>query len=271
MSSQPLLWLSLGGFLMALLALSGSLVVWLEPECLRRLLPGLVGVASGSLIGGALFHMIPVAFHHTPSTSSSGGPMTWVALGFVMFLGIELMLRGLPGEPRVDPQVPLILLGDGMHNLLGGLSVGTAFLLDPAAGVAAWIAAAAHEIPQELGDFGVLVDGGLNTRRALAANFASALTFPLGALASLWAPDHLPLPALVSIGAGSFLYLAAVDLLPDVVRAQARRARLTGVASVVAGILLMGAIPHSHPPHGDNHNEPSSELTCKKINNKNFS
>ena len=179
------------------------------------LLP-LVAFAAGSLIGGALFHMIPASLTRMPAMTS----LCWVAVGFLLFFGLEQFLHWhhchrAAAECR-QPLTYLILVGDGLHNFLGGLSIAGVFLMDVRLGIAAWIAAAAHEIPQELGDFAVLVHGGWKKRSALLFNFASGLTFLIGGLVAYVASRHIAVDWLVPLAAGNFLYIGASDLVPEV-------------------------------------------------------
>jgi zinc and cadmium transporter len=129
----------------------------------------------------------------------------------------------------------LILVGDALHNLLGGLGVGAAFIADPAVGVTAWVAAAAHEVPQELGDFGVLVHGGWPRRKALAYNFLSGLTFLLGGLVAYGVSGRVDVSVLLPFAAGNFLYIGASDLVPEISRHGDLRVNLASLASFVAG------------------------------------
>lgn len=109
------------------------------------------------------------------------------------------------------PLTYLILIGDGLHNFLGGLAIAGVFLMDHRLGIAAWLAAAAHEVPQELGDFGVLVHGGWDKRKALLFNLLSGLTFPLGGVVAYAASRELDVRWLVPLAAGNFLYIGASD------------------------------------------------------------
>src|SRR3970282_1962664 len=157
---DPLAWIVAGALLMSVIALAGSLTTLMSPETLKRLLLPLVALAAGSLIGGAFFHMI------TEGTRSLA-PLTaaaWLVGGFSVFLAIEQFLdwhhcHGEGAREGRKPVTYLILIGDAVHNFVGGLAVASTFLVSPSAGVTAWIAAAAHEVPQEFGVFGVLVHG----------------------------------------------------------------------------------------------------------------
>lgn len=238
----PFLWILLGGLAMSALALVGSVTLFLRPETLQRLLLPLVSFAAGSLIGGALFHMIPAALEVLP-------PMTafrWVAVGFLVFFAFEQLLhlhhyhRGV-AEGR-QPLTYLVLIGDGLHNFLGGLSIAGVFLVDVQLGIAAWIAAAAHEVPQELGDFGVLVHGGWSRRSALLFNLLSGLTFLVGGLTAYAASLRFDVSFLVPLAAGNFLYIGASDLVPEVNKAHTVRASLMHLAVFAAGLGLLWAI-----------------------------
>lgn len=135
-------------------------------------------------------------------------------------------------------------MADGVHNLLGGLAIGAIFLVDIRAGIAAWIAAALHEIPQEIGDFGAIVHAGYSRLRALFYNFLSALTFPLGGVIAYVIGQSISVHFLVALGAGNFLYIAGADLIPEVKRAE--KLRETGIRFVffVLGVSLLFAAAH---------------------------
>mmetsp|Transcript_34386 Transcript_34386/g.72447 ORF Transcript_34386/g.72447 Transcript_34386/m.72447 type:complete len:245 (-) Transcript_34386:380-1114(-) len=127
--------------------------------------------------------------------------------------------QGAQSETYVHPNPPLswlILLADGLHNLIGGMFVGAAFIDSIELGLSAWLAAAAHEVPQEIGDFAILIHGGWSKRKALLLNFISALTFPLGGLIAYAASKSLNVTFLIPFAAGNFLYIGASDLIPEV-------------------------------------------------------
>ena len=237
--------LLVGSGLMALLALVGGLTLLLPKRRLQRLLLPLVALAAGSLLGGALFHMIPEGFAALPPRRAGG----WVAAGFSAFLALEQLLQwhhshrnGGRQASITEPLPALILLGDGLHNLTCGMGVASTYLLHPAAGVAAWLAAAAHEVPQELGDFGVLVHSGWPPRRALLWNALSGLTFPAGALLAWGLRDTTHLAPLVLFAAGNFLYVAASDLVPEIKTRLSLPEALTGLGWFAAGLLLLALL-----------------------------
>lgn len=231
-----LAWILAGGLAMSALAMVGGLTSLLRPKTLERLLLPLVALSAGTLLGGAFFHMLPEALPAGPPLRGA----LWLVLGFSSFLLLEQALHwhhshhAPRGAPR--PVTYLVLVGDGVHNFLGGLGVASTYLLSPEAGAMAWLAAAAHEVPQELGDFGVLVHGGWSRRRALLWNLASALTFPVGALVAYGASLRFDVAGLVLFGAGNFVYIAASDLIPEI-KAEAGPAR-AALASATFGLGL---------------------------------
>jgi zinc and cadmium transporter len=234
-----LAWIIVGGLLMSAIALVGSLTVVLKPATLEKILLPLVALAAGTLLGGAFFHMIPEGSSALEPLSAAA----WLVGGFAVFLAMEQFLHwhhshGTAPSGR-KPVTYLILIGDAVHNFLGGLGIASTFLLDPRAGIIAWFAAAAHEIPQELGDFGVLVHGGWPKRRALTWNFISALTFPLGALLAYLAAQRFDVAGLVLFGAGNFIYIAASDLIPEIKSQASLRAAISHFACFAAGLMLM--------------------------------
>ena len=207
------------GMLMSLIALVGGLFLFLPESFLNRWLKPLVAFAAGSLVGGAFFHMLP---HALSGFDSAHKALLWVGVGYAGFFALDLVLEwrhgGRPGSSGVRPVGPLLLIADGVHNLLGGLAIGAIFMTDIKAALAAWVAAALHEIPQEVGDFGAIVQAGYSRGRALLYNLLSALTFPLGGLVAYAVDRSFDVHIFVALGAGNFIYIASADLIPEIKR-----------------------------------------------------
>ena len=224
------------GVLMALISQVGVVTLAIPEQRLRHVLPLLVALASGSLIGGALFHMLPEAVE----TMGNSLPVyLWVAAGFITFLVLEQLLmwhhcHKAPSE-HTRPVGYLILVADGLHNLIGGIAIGALFIADFRLGVTAWSAAAVHEIPQELGDFGVLVHGGWSKRKALIYNLLSGLTFLAGGLVAYAISEGVSVDFLIPFAAGNFLYIGAADLIPEFKEAHDGRPNIAGTFSWILG------------------------------------
>jgi len=236
------LWILLGGILMSAIALVGSVTLVLSDSTLKKLLLPLVAFAAGSLIGGALFHMLPTSLHSMAALTA----LSWVAIGFLIFFALEQFLHWhhchRASAECKKPLTHLILIGDGIHNFLGGVSIAGVFLVDTRLGIAAWIAAAAHEIPQELGDFAVLIHGGWKKRTALIFNLLSGLTFLVGGLVTYAASFKIDVQWLVPLAAGNFLYIGASDLVPEVNKARSLAASLLHFAVFTAGLGFLWAL-----------------------------
>ena len=236
-------WIVLGGVVMSAIALVGSVTLLLSEATLRRLIMPLVAFAAGSLLGGAFFHMLPAALE---GSTPPAVVFLWTMLGFGTFFAIEQLLHWHHCHRATSdckkPLTYLILLGDALHNLLGGIGVAVVFLLDARLGIAAWIAAAAHEVPQELGDFGVLIHGGWKRGSALLLNLCSGLTFLLGGVVAYFASGVIDVALLVPFAAGNFIYIGASDLVPEVNKHLDPRANVVHFAGFVAGVTLLWGI-----------------------------
>jgi len=233
---STLAWILASGVLMSLLALSGSLTLLLPQRLFNRLVLPLVALAAGSLLGGALFHMLPESVDALGNDIAVYG---WLATGIVVFLVLEQFLHWHHCHRPVGEHRPvgyLILIADGLHNFIGGLAVGSAFVLDVRLGLVTWLVAAAHEVPQELGDFGILVHSGWSRQLALTYNVASALTFLVGGLAAYTLAGRVDVTLLVPFAAGNFIYIAAADLLPQITTQERLREKAAHTASFIVGL-----------------------------------
>ena len=239
-----LTWITVGGVAMSLLALSGSLTLLLPERTFDRVVPLLVALAAGTLIGGALLHMLPEAVN---AMGNELEVYLWLVGGFLSFFVLEQFLHWHHCHRAVAEHGPLgylILVADGAHNFIGGLAVAGAFLVDIRVGVVTWIAAAAHEVPQELGDFGILIHAGWSKARALLFNFLSALTFLLGGWVAYALAGRFEVTWLLPFAAGNFVYIAAADLIPELTGypEAARKALLSGMFALGLGLLVVVAV-----------------------------
>lgn len=240
---EALWWIVGSSLLMSVIALIGSVTLLFPEAVLQRLMLPLVAFAAGSLIGGALLHMVPVSLAHG---DSHGATFLLVLAGFSVFFALEQFLHWhhchRASASCKEPLSYLILIGDGLHNFLGGLAVASTFLVDIRLGIMTWLAAAAHEVPQELGDFAVLVHGGWGKSKALVYNFLSGLTFLAGGLLTYALSGRIDVSFLVPFAAGNFLYIGAADLVPEVNRHESAAANFAHFGAFVLGVLVILAI-----------------------------
>jgi len=237
---NTLAWIVGSSLVMSAIALVGSVTLFLKKETLDRILLPLVAFAAGSMIGGAFLHMIPAGITKFGNTTSF---YVWILAGFSVFFALEQLLhwhhchRASANCKR--PLTYLILIGDGLHNFIGGLAIASTFIADIHLGIMAWLAAAAHEIPQELGDFGVLIHGGMEYRKALIFNMLSALTFLLGGLVTYVASFNFDVSFLIPFAAGNFLYIGASDLVPEVKEHGSLNVNIKNFLAFISGLVLM--------------------------------
>ncbi|MEW6777734.1 MAG: ZIP family metal transporter [Bdellovibrionota bacterium] len=243
---SPLEWIVASSILMAAISLTGAGALVVGELTLRRLILPLVAFSAGTLLGGTLFHLIPESIETLGNRISV---YIVCAAGFTAFFCLAQFLHWhhchATQEEHSDHKHPvsyLILLADGLHNLLDGMAIAGSFLADERVGLAALLAAAAHEIPQELGDFGVLLHAGWSKSKALFFNLLSSLTFLVGALIVYWLARGIDTAWLLPFAAGNFLYIAAADLVPEVRRHPEIKTNVVHFLCFAGGLALMLAV-----------------------------
>jgi len=234
-----LAWIIIFSLLGSVGALLGAALVLTLPEKLRKfLVANLVSYATGTLLGAVFLGLIPKALEK----SSSPGILVWLLVGILFFFVMEkLILWRHCHLPECDVHAsagPLLLIGDGFHNFTDGVIIAGAFLLSLPLGIATGLAVIAHEIPQELGDFAILLDSGYSRGRALFYNTLSALATLPGALLGYYFLAHMMqmVPQILLVGAASFLYIALVDLTPYLHRRFGLADSLLQFGLILAGI-----------------------------------
>lgn len=226
-------------------ALAGAALLLLFPESVRkRLLPMLLSFAVGTLLGGAFLGLIPKGLERTEPLAF----MTTLLAGFVAFFALEKLLlkrHSLAHEPAgTGVAGPLILIGDAFHNFVDGIVIAAAFLTSTELGITVALAVIAHEIPQEIGEFAILLENGYSRTRALLLNALSAIaTLPGAILAYFWLGQFQELvPHMLAISAASFIYVAAVDLVPSLHKKTSRGSSARQLVLLCAGMATIGAI-----------------------------
>jgi len=250
-----LLFSLLGGVLSVMVAASFLLL----PEAVRKkLVPHLVSFAIGSLLGAAFLGLMPHALLGAGAEDTHDIFLA-VLIGLLGFFLLEKLVlwrhchsdhceAHMPHDHDKSPDAAgwMILLGDGMHNLVDGVLIAAAFMTDIHLGIVTALAIAAHEIPQEVGGFVVLLHSGFSRARALLFNVLASLTTVVGALLAYWslADAQGILPYVLAVAASSFIYIAVADLIPSLHKRTEASATFAQVALIAAGVSLI-FITHS--------------------------
>ncbi len=227
-------------FLISALSVFAALVLAYNPQLLKKVVFHLVGLSTGTLLGGAFFHLLPEALE-----TQSFDSVSVVVLGaFALFFLIEKLLHWHhchDGDCTVHAFGYMNLIGDAIHNFVDGLIIAGAFMVDIRLGVVSSFALVFHEIPQELGDFGILTYAGFTKKKAILYNLGVAVTSVAGGLVGYLFFGAVPLLVglLLPFAAGSFLYVSASDLIPELKRETSFKKSLISFCLFIAGIILM--------------------------------
>jgi len=221
----------------SLISLTGIFFISLSKRSLEKILMVLIAFASGGMIGGAFLHLMPEAV-------SSGVKNVWIYLiaGMLLFFIIEKIFHWRhchKGKCEIHPFAYLNLLGDGVHNFIDGLVIAASYIISFEIGFATTVAVILHEIPQEIGDYGVLVYGGFTKARALFYNFLTALTAVAGALIGYFLRNAVNMDYLLPFTAGGFIYIAASDLIPEMKKTTKISNSIIEFSFLILGIALM--------------------------------
>ena len=229
--------------LVSLISFIGVVTLSMNAERLKQVLIYLVSLSAGALFGDAFIHLLPEIVEETGwelSTSLA------VLSGILTFFVLEKILHWhhyhLPHtKEQIHPFAMMNLIGDGVHNFIDGLIIGASYLVSIPVGMATTIAVGVHEIPQEIGDFGVLLHGGFSKGKAVFYNFLSALMAFLGAIVSLLLSTITGnvTTYLIPFAAGGFIYIAGSDLIPELHKEVKVRKSLLQFIAFVLGILIM--------------------------------
>lgn len=239
----------------SLVSLVGLVTVSMNEARVRRMALFFVSFAVGALLGDAFIHLIPETFAGGASGKARLDPSLLVLGGMMVFFVVEKLLRHRHGvlheqyhgrQAVSRPELAAInILGDAIHNFIDGVVIGASYLVSPRLGLSTTVAVLLHEIPQEFGDFGILIHSGLSVRKAVLLNLGSASVAILGTAISLLAGSVAQegiTTSLVPLTAGGFVYLAAADLIPELQHDRSLRALVVQTSLIAMGILVMGLL-----------------------------
>ena len=202
--------------------------------------------AAGTFLGAAFLDLLPEASHQADKTGMN--VFLWVLLGIVFFFFLERSIhwfhhheREHEHEKEIKSIVPLIIIGDTIHNFVDGVVIAATFMADVQLGMVTTLAVVAHEIPQEIGDFGLLLHKGLNRATAILFNILSASAAFLGAIITFYLGEYLEdyIPHLLALTAGFFIYIATSDLIPEINYESRKKFALAQTLLLVFGIVVI--------------------------------
>jgi len=237
---ETLFYIIVASFIISLGSLVGIFTLALQEEKLSKILLFLVSLSAGALMGGAFIHLLPEA-----SEEIEGNVLfTTVLFSFIFFFFVEKLLHWRhchKGQCKIHTFGYMNLFGDAIHNFIDGLIIAATFLTDIKLGIIASFAVALHEIPQEIGDFGVLLYAGFKKEKALIANFLVALTVILGGVVGYFLSFHLEkfIPYLLPFAAGGFIYIAASDLMPEIRKETSLKKSMVSFGVFLVGVAIM--------------------------------
>lgn len=245
----------LSAVLVSLISFIGVFLLSIKQKSLNKILILLVSFAVGALLGNAFFHLLPEAYFHLPSASYTA----WICIaGFLIFFAIEQFLHVHTDKSGEEGKIKnygyLSLYADGIHNFTDGILIAIAWMFSPEMGLATTVTVILHEIPQEISDFGVLLQAGFTRKKALLYNFYSACSAILGTILTLWIGEQLSHLStyVLPFAAGGFIYLAATSLLPEILKETNKRNYWLYILCILLGVFVMyyfstaGGHTHNH-------------------------
>ncbi len=234
-------------FIATLISFIGIFTLSIKTETLKKFLIYLVSFSAGALFGDAFIHLLPEIVSEAGFTLEIS---LYLLAGILIFFVLEKFIHWrhchLPTtKAHPHPFALMNLLGDGIHNFIDGLIIGASYLVSIQIGIVTTAAIILHEIPQEIGDFGVLLYGGFSKSKALLLNFLIALTAVLGVIAALLTSFYIEnlTTLLIPLAVGGFIYIAGSDLIPELHKEEATIEKsLFQLTAFISGILIMFAL-----------------------------
>jgi zinc and cadmium transporter len=246
---STLFFIIIATFLVSLISFIGALTLFLKEKTLDKILLFLVALSAGALLGGAFFDLIPEAINKVGVAEESLFKIfLYLIFGFCVFFILEKYIKWHHHHSISHPEIKsfsyLILVSDGIHNFIDGLIIAGAFVASFPVGLATTLAVIFHEIPHELGNFGVLVYGGFSRVKALFFNFLSAIFAILGGFFGFFLSEKIGSSAvfLLPFAAGGFVYIAASDLIPRINEEENSKKSIFHFLIFLTGIAFMALI-----------------------------
>ena len=239
---ENIIYILISTIFVSLISLVGLITISFKKDFIKNILVVLVAFAAGSMLGAAFFDTLPEAIDIFGNNT-----FIYVLVGILIFFIVERYIHWhhchhFHGKnEEIHPMAYLNIIGDGVHNFIDGTIIAASFLTNLQIGIISTIAIASHEIPQEIGDFGILLKSGLKPKKALLYNLLSALLSVIGGLITLFFANSFQnvTPILLSIAGGGFIYLSLVDIIPDLHKEEKTRTIILESFFLFLGILII--------------------------------
>lgn len=247
---STLIYIIIFTFLASILGLMGGVLLLTRKKLSHNVTHGLAAFAAGSLLGAAFLDLLPEAFHHMEELGVVDFEKTiflYTLGGILFFFFLERFIHWFHHHHRshdndaIKPVVPLIVFGDGVHNFIDGVVIAATFMVDIRLGIITTLAIIAHELPQEVGDFGLLLHQGIKRRKVFLYNLFSQLTAVVGGVLTYFIGKSIEgiLPFFIALTSGFFIYIALSDLVPDIHSENRKGFALFESVLLAAGILVI--------------------------------
>lgn len=231
-------------FIGSVVSMIGGILLLASKNFAVKISHFLSSFAAGALLGTAFFDLLPEA-----AQAGKGGVniFLWTLVGLLAFFLLERFIhhhdQGTHPEDKKSV-VPLIVVGDTVHNFIDGVAMGAAFLINIPLGIVTSLAVAAHEIPQEIGDFGLMLNKGVARKRVLLINFLSALAAMAGAVLIYFMKDEFEklLPIVLSLASGFFIYIAVANLIPEIHNNDNKKVAFWETVVLISGVIAVGVV-----------------------------
>jgi len=248
MVNQAIIYTIVSVLIVSIISLVGIVTLSIKSKKFKKFLIFLISLSAGTLLGDAFLHLLPEILKNSELTFSISA---YILLGITIFFVLEKIIHWqhchghILEDNHIHPFAFMNVVGDSLHNFIDGTIIAASYLISIPAGIATTTAVLLHEIPQEIGDFGVLIHGGFSRSKALLVNFVSALFALFGAVLTLFLASsiqNLEL-ILIPIAIGGFIYIAGSDLIPEIHKHSDQiSSSLFQLLAFIIGILIMAAL-----------------------------
>lgn len=222
----------------SVVSLVGGMLLLIKQKFALKISHYLASFAAGTLLGTAFFDLLPESLELSEETNI----FLWALIGILTFFLLERFIHHHNNHGEEGSQVvPLIVIGDSVHNFIDGVAMAATFLVNIPLGIVTALAVAAHEIPQEIGDFGLMLHKGVKRNKVLWINFYSALAALAGAVVTYLAKDSIEklLPGVLALTAGFFIYIAASNLIPEIHHRDNQKVAFWETVLLLLGVLTV--------------------------------